>query len=201
MGGFLGIGGSSVKTDRSHQLAGYGDLQNVFNFALPTSQSLESSGAATTKEGLSTLGDANSFWKNILQGSRPQVMQAVAPAVNAAESQEDAARRQQVASGTSRTGGVNAGNQDAQFKTQGAIDTAIAALPGQAASEEGKIGAATASIGQGVVGEALNALGLGSNAAQNLTSDASGSRVTSNAINQQTQQQWGQLIGTLLLGA
>ena len=174
---------------------------NVFNYALPTSQSLESSGASTTQAGLSTLNDANAYWKNILQGSRPQLMQAAAPAINAAETQADAARREQVASGTSRVGGVNAGNQQAEFKTQGAIDNILAALPGQAAEQEGKVGAAEAGIGTSVVGEALNALGLGSNAASNLTSLSSNSRSTSNAINQQTQQQWGQLIGTLLLGA
>jgi hypothetical protein len=161
VGGFLGIGGSSAKTDRSKTLEGYGDLSNVFNFAMPLGKSLSAEGNQITTSALGGLNDVNQYWKNILQGSRTNVMQAAAPAINAAEDQGDAARREQVASGTSRTGGVNAANQTADTTRQSTIDNIIARLPGQAADESAKISGLKASIGSNVVQQALAALGLG----------------------------------------
>jgi hypothetical protein len=200
VGGFLGIGGSGQKTDRKQTLEGYGDLKNVFNFAMPLGNTLSQTGQQTTSSAVSGLNDVNQYWKGILSGSRPQVMQAVAPVVNAAADQGDAARREQVAAGTSRAGGANAANQEADTRRQSTVDNVIAALPGQAAEQSAKIDAVKASVGSGIVGQALQALGLGDTAAAQLTDSSIASRPTSNAINQQTQQQIGQLVGTLLLG-
>lgn len=137
-------GGSSAKTDRSTYLQGQGALNNVFNYALPT-------GEAATSQAV----DYNS---KILSGDRAAVTQAEAPEINAVTGQADQAKKQQAAMGTSRSGGVNAGNQQRQTQVQGAVTDLIDKARPQAAASQASIGA--------------NTLGLGSNAAQNSAADA-----------------------------
>lgn len=201
MGGFLGIGGDARKTDRGQQLKGYGELGNVFNFGMDTSKSLLPQGTQAQQSGLSDLEKAQQYWANILSGNRTATAAAAQPATQAATAQADAAKRQQAAMGTARTGGTAAANQTIDDSTRATIDNAIFATRPQAATETARIGTSKASIGSSIVTEALNALGLSGNSAANLTSIASGSRATSEAINQQVQQQWGEVIGAIMLGA
>lgn len=142
--GFMGLGGSSAKTDRSTYLQGQGALNNVFNYALPTGESATS--------------EAANYNSKILSGDRAAVTQAEAPEINAVTGQADQAKKQQAAMGTSRSGGVNAGNQQRQTQVQGAVTDLIDKARPQAAASQASIGA--------------NTLGLGTNAATSSTDEA-----------------------------
>jgi hypothetical protein len=212
MGGFLGLGGSSAKTDRKTQLAGFSDLNNIFNFGLNTSKSLLPSGTATTatglgdiKTGLSTLGNAGDYWKRLVSGDRTSMMQAVAPEANTARAESDAARRGAAAAGTARGGGTGAGGQTATTDLMSKVDNLLFGVRPQAAkeeaavgAEEGRLGGMESEIGLQQVQAALSAMGLSGNAAAALTSLAGSSRKTSYDINRQTQQDVVSAIGQLL---
>lgn len=180
MGGFLGIGGSSAKTDRTTTLAGYGDLSNIFSFAMPTATSLTAAGTAG-------LDAASGYWQKLLSGNRATALSAIAPETSAIEAGEDATRRQMATSGTARGGGVASTAATAHDKSMSEIDTAIMGARPQAAGEVAKIGSTEVSAG-------LNALGLGENAAADLTKDAISSRTDSYAINKDTQ---GNVVGAI----
>lgn len=184
MGGFLGIGGSGQKTDRKTTLQGYGDLENIFNYGI-------GEGKGTMAAGEDSLGDADAYYKKLLSGNRVAQLQAVAPTVNAANAEEDAQKKAIADSGTARGGGVNATTQQLDTTKSATIDSAITGtMPGAAKGEE-SVGATQAQI-------AANLLGLGENATVNRTSLAIQSRPTSNAINQQTQEQVGAAIAQAL---
>jgi hypothetical protein len=155
VGGFLNIGNSATKTDRSNELTGFGDLSSVFNFGMPTATS--------------ALGGANNYYQKLLTGNRATMEQAEAPEINAVQAGSDAQKRQLAASGTARGGGVAAANQTRGTTTEAAIDNALMqARPAAASAETG-------------IGE--NALGTSLGAGTNLTSIASNSRALSNALN------------------
>ena len=200
MGGFLGIGGSSAKTDRKQTLQGYGDLQNIFNFGMSSGKSQLTAGQGTLGTALTELQGPASYYQKLLSGNRPALLQAIQPAVNAATDQADAQKRQAAASGTARGGGTNATQQQQDTERMAAIDNALASAKGGAAEGEARVAGETASIGGTELNTALNLLGLGSNAASNLTSASIGSRPTSNAINQQTVSQVTSAIDALLGG-
>lgn len=184
MGGFLGLGHSGQKTDRATTLQGYGDLENVFNYGM-------SQGKGTMAAGEEALGGADAWYKKLLSGNRVAQLSAVAPTVNAANAQEDAQKQALATSGTARGGGVNATTQQLDTAKNSTIDNAINEVTPGAAKGETAIGATQAQI-------AANLLGLGENASVNRTSLAIQSRPTSNAINQQTQQQIGAAIAFAL---
>lgn len=184
MGGFLGIGGSSQKTDRKVTLQGYGDLENIFNYGM-------GQGKGTLAAGEESLGNADAYYKKLLSGNRVAQLQAVAPTVNAANAQEDAQKRALATSGTARGGGVNATTQQLDTAKNATIDNAITGTMPAAAEGEAGVGRTQAQI-------AANLLGLGENAAATRTSLAIQSRPDSNAINQQTQQQIGAAIAFAL---
>src|SRR5271163_1359224 len=155
MGGFLNIGNSATKTDRSNELQGFGDLSSVFNFGMPTAQS--------------ALGGANNYFQKLLTGNRATMEQAEAPEINAVNTGSDAAKRQLAASGTARGGGVAATNQQRDTATRATADNLLMqARPAAAGAEAG--------IGESALGTSLGA-------GTNLTSIASNSRATSNALN------------------
>jgi len=148
MGGFLGIGGSSAKTDRSGELAGWANLQKMSNWAIPAGQQALSSG-------MQSLGSAGQYFGNILSGNRAKVSQAVAPETAAARSQSDASARQLATSGTARGGGVGATNQQRDQQLRAHVDQAIfGARPAaaQGAMQVGQAQAATG-LGAGTLGE------------------------------------------------
>jgi len=154
MGGFLGIGGSSSKTNRGWQIEGAKDLHNVFNFALPTAE-------GGVKSGEGKLDDAGAYWEQLLHGNRTAVQQAVAPEANQVRAASDAQKRSQAAFGTARGGGTAGANQTRETDTQAKIDNAIFGVRPEAAKETAKIGGAELQA-------ALNALGLGVTAGTNL---------------------------------
>ena len=185
MGGILGIGGSASKTDRQHQLQGYGDLQNVFNYGIPAGQ-------AGQQQGQSDLGDASNFWQKILGGDRSAISAALSPEISSITSQNDQNRKQQAAMGTARGGGTNAQNQQQQQVEQGQITNLINGARPQAAQQVQGIGTTELSNSQ-------NLLGLGTGAASNLTGDATKSYETSADMNEKQGAGAGQL-ASLLLG-
>lgn len=187
MGGFLGIGNSSAKTDRSNVLTGFSDLKNVFNFAMPFGENEAATGQATTKEGLSDLGKSSDYWSKLLSGDRSTMQQAVAPETNAVLSQADAEKRQQGSMGTARGGGVAANNQQTEDASMAKIDNLLFGARPMAAGQEAAIGGKEADIGNSQLAEAMNALGLGERSANDLTGDAIASRKESFAINKSVQ--------------
>ena len=172
MGGFMGIGGSSQKTDRKNELTGFEWMKNVFNFAMPT-------GAAALKTAQSTLAAPTNYFSKLLSGNRTAVQSAVAPQANDLRAAADAQKKQAATMGTERGGGIAAFNAERDTTTSGQIEN-MAMRARQGAGEElSKIGAVE-------LNEATNLLGLGGNTAANFTNIALNSRATSQQINQQT---------------
>lgn len=166
----MGLGSSSAKTDRKQQLAGWGDLSKVFGFSFPT-------GTQAVSSGLSSLGNAQSYWNNLLSGNRTSMLQAAAPEVNAIQSGADASRRNLNASGTARGGGVASQNQQQQTNTQAQIDNALLGVRPQAAQGAASTGATTTGLG-------LDSISQGANAAGTISGQAGESRPNDYKINQ-----------------
>ena len=78
--------------------------------------------------GQNTLGQAGNAFSSLLSATVPgrtQIQQNAAPAINAAQSQADATRRAEAASGTGRTGGTAELNREAGATTNANIDSII----------------------------------------------------------------------------
>jgi hypothetical protein len=209
MGGFLGIGGSQSKTDRTVQLQSFGGLNNLFNWALPQAKSATSTGISALGTGMRTLGTAGSdigsaagFFKNLMSGNRNAVSAAVAPQANTAQTQADASRRQAAASGTARGGGTAGPAQqqkDAQLaqiqnlmfgaRTTGAEGTLAA---GKA---EAGVGSAQAGVGATEAGIGANLASTGETAITNMGDLATKAKVSAD----QQQQQMGSAIGNIAM--
>jgi hypothetical protein len=144
-------------------------LNNVFNFAMPTAQQ--------------SLGASSNYFNKLLTGSRATMEQAEAPEINAVQAGSDAQKRQLAANTTARGGGVAATNQQRDTSTQAAVDNLLMQARPQAADAEAGIGESALSTSMGT--------------GTNLTSLASNSRATSNALNpgQQYLAQIAQLMG------
>lgn len=171
MNGFMGIGGKNSK----QQNESIGNLNNLFSFGLDTGKAGVAKGNATTSAGLSGLGDANSYFKNLASGNRTTMMQAAAPEINAVENQSDAARRNAAADGTARGGGTASTNQTAKETTMAQIDNLLFGTRPAAAKEEaatsGKIAdVGTAQSGMGIYG--LQTAGGAASAAGNIATSA-----------------------------
>jgi hypothetical protein len=140
MGGFMGIGNASWKSDRNLELSGMNSLKNVFNFGMGAAQKGISAGSQA-------LGNVAGYANKILSGNRAAAAAATAPEMARVRSESDAAKRQLAASGTARGGGVAATNQQVEQRKQAAQDQAIfAARPGAAGLLE-KTGAAQTQAG------------------------------------------------------
>lgn len=229
MGGFLGIGGSSAKTDRGRSLWGWDKEQNFFNKVMGLADTLTDKSTATdeygrdilktgldyaktgfrgTQTGMDTLGGAKRYFQTIMSGSRPDMMAAIAPEVNAVNETADASRTGGATFGTQRGGGVNAAAQSAETQRMTDITNAIfGARPGAAGQvakiggEEADIGASQAGIGLGVgrlgteeqdlgikqLESGLRALGLSQSAIQHIIDSSIKSRKDSYAINKDTR--------------
>jgi hypothetical protein len=152
VGGFLGIGGASWKTDRANVLTSFADLKNVFNFALPAAK--QSVGA-----GQELLGSAGSYFKNLLTGNRSALLGAVAPETAAAQARSDASRRQLATSGTARGGGTAAASQTAKEKTMSDINNLLFGVRPGAAEGAAKVGGEEAALGTKLTGLGLESAG------------------------------------------
>jgi len=169
MSGFLGIGGSGAQHNRNINLAAAGNLNNVFNYAMPLGENLAGQGQATTAAGVGDINQSLGYWSKLLSGSRPAMQAAIAPETNAVLSGADASKRQQAAMGTARGGGTAGTNQQLDTTTRATIDNALFGVRPEAAKETGELGAKVAGIGQSELAESLNALGLGEDVEKTLS--------------------------------
>lgn len=201
MGGVLGLGSSSAKTDRATQLAAQQGGWNIFSQGLGFGTSTEGTGTADLTAAKSTLGGPEQYWNSLLTAGRTQTAQNAAPAINTALAGADAARKQEGAFGTSRVGGTAAANREAGSKTQGSIDDIVSntLMTGRTAGAQGleRVSGAQAAIGQTELSTALASLGLSADTIKSIMSNATDSRKTSFDINSATQEQWGELMGFL----
>lgn len=140
IGGFLGIGGSSAKTDRSTTLKGYGALENVFNFGIPAAKNLVSAGG-------DALSQAMGYYSSLLSGNRSALSAATAPEANATRAAADAAKRQLATSGTARGGGTAGVNQQVSSATEADINNAMFGARSEAAKSQGSLGLGTTNAG------------------------------------------------------
>lgn len=198
MGGFLGIGGSSAKTDRKTTLQGFGDLQNIFNFGMGQSSKLAGEGGTTIGKGVDALTTSLDYFKKLASGDRSVTAQAIAPETNAVQSQADAARRSAVATGTARGGGTASNAQTAQERTMAQIDNFLMGARPMANQEVEKIGGTLGGIGLGETNAALGFGDLAEKGASDLTKEAADSRKTSYEINQDTVKQVTQTISDVI---
>lgn len=176
MGGFLGIGGSAAKTDRGAELGARQGLWNVFNYALPTGQTGQTTGTQALNTAMGTAAPAASYWKSLLAPGRAQATANAAPAVNTALDQSDAVRRQAEAMGTGRTGGTAAAQREAGTTTTKNIDDIInqSLQTGRAAGAQGltDVARVQAGVGSTELQNALNLLGLGEKTVSDIGSEA-----------------------------
>ncbi|MGH7182113.1 MAG: hypothetical protein ACREJN_09065, partial [Nitrospiraceae bacterium] len=179
MGGFLGIGNSSAKTDRGNQLAGVSADWNVYNKGLDTAQKQLPTGMGNEAAGAMGLDTASNYWRGITQGNRTSLTSAAAPVANAALDTSDAAKREQATMGTGRGGGVNAANQQAQTQTQKNITDATQAAQGAGAQQLGAVSTQQANVGHQQLTEALQSLGLSADVAKEIIDSSRASRETS----------------------
>jgi hypothetical protein len=156
MGGFFGFGQSGGEK------ASTGNLNNIFNYALPTAET-------GNKSGTSNLGTAADYFSKLLTAGRTETTQSSAPAVNAALDTSDAARKEQAVSGTGRTGGTAELNREAGAKTTATIDDIINKnlMGGKAVGSEG-----LTKVGGEQLANAAQLLGIGSGGQQTLYSGA-----------------------------
>lgn len=184
MGGILGIGGSSEKTDRGNQLAATQGDWSIFNYGLPTAQQ-------QNKSGTSALGTAQDYFSKLLTAGRTDTAQSAAPAINAEIAGSDAERRKEASSGTGRTGGTAELNREQGAKTQSNIDSIINSTL-QTGKEVGAKG--LESIGSTDLSSAVANLGISSTAVNDILSNATGSRSTSHQFGEDAGSAIGQLI-------
>jgi hypothetical protein len=196
MGGFLGIGNSSAKTDRGNQLAGVNADWNVYNRSLPLSENQTAQGTATTQAGVGGLQAAQQYFKQIMAGG-PSAMHAAQPALSAVESQADAAKAQEAEMGTSRGGGTGAGNQQLEFNKIGKESDILAGQLPAAATGSMQAGTAEANVGQSQMKNALTALGLSEDVANEIINSSIQSRPISMKANAEVRQQWSNFLGGL----
>lgn len=203
MGGYLGIGHSSAKTDRGNQLAATQGDWNIFNYGLPAGQEGQKTGGTDLTNAKATLGQSTDYWSKLLTAGRTDTAQRSAPAVNQVLSNATATRNAEGTFGTDRTGGTVALNREAGEKSGSKIDDIInnTLNTGKEQGAEGLKNSAglQSSIGATELNNALQLLGLSSSSVNAILKNATDSRPISNAINLQTQEQWGQLIGGLLM--
>lgn len=170
-------------------MTGFGDLSNLFNFGLDTSKSLLGSGTKDVGTGTSALTTSLDYFKRLMSGDRAVTAQATAPESNAVLSQADAQRRNRVATGTARGGGVAGANQQQQDDTMAKIDNFLFGARPAAAQQVTNIGKDIAGIGLGETSAALGFGDLAEKSSSDLSSIAGEARVNDYKINQDTVKQ------------
>jgi len=166
--GFFGIGGKNS----GQQNQAVGNLNSLFNFGLNTSKSQTNAGSANQDA-------ASSYFAKLASGNRPAMLQAIAPETTAINQTGDAQRRQQVASGTARGGGVAGANQTADTDRMTQINTALFGVHPAAAKEQ-------ADIGGKQLAEGLGFAGVGGTATANAGNIATSARSQHGSEVQQT---------------
>jgi hypothetical protein len=197
MGGFMGIGNSSAKTDRGRTLGGWQAEWEQLAGGREAFGKLFPGAVQGGQAGTATVGAGADFWKDIL-GSRQEAAAAVAPETNQIAAQADAARQAQAQLGTSRGGGVAAANQQQQQQVMGAQNQALLNARPQAATGAVQAGQAQAQIAAQQLHAALTAMGMSNEVAKHIVDSSMQSRVVSDALNKQRVNQWTGVASRLL---
>jgi X-X-X-Leu-X-X-Gly heptad repeat protein len=197
---FANVGGNSAKRDRSDYLNSQTRMGNVFNQSFGFGQGLENRGEATTGQGLQDLGTSGNLFRRLTSGNRAATTEAMAPQINAVESQGDADRRQQAALGTARGGGAAGVNQDAKARRMAQIDNMLFGAQTGAAKELGDIGRTEVGTGLGETGQGIGAVAGAGGLASKAGEMATGSRELSDKLHQQSVQQLSNSFEDLLSG-
>jgi len=171
------MGGPS-KQETNQQQQSWTNLNQLFGQA---SDAAKAFGAA----GKGTLDQVTQYFKTLLGGNRQATAEAVAPAANAARAGADASKREQAMTGTARTGGTAAQNQQSEDQVRAQIDNLIAGAAPAAAG-------ALSTIGQADIAAMMQALGLGTEA-----TGTAGAQISSdiNSRRQASAAMWSSLIG------
>jgi hypothetical protein len=148
----MSIFSGASKGEKKQESDTFGNLNNLFS-------STYSSGVGLGEKGSDALDTAAGFQKRLVSGDRT----AIAPAANAAVGAADAAKREQAQMGTSRGGGVAGQNQEIESHTRELISSLLGEEQSGAAD---KLGA----LGEGELGQSMNALGIASGTESNLSS-------------------------------
>lgn len=197
MGGFMGIGNSSAKTDRGRALGGWQAEWEQLAKGRDTFGKLFPQAQTGFQTGTNTMGAGADFLKNIL-GSRTEAAAAMAPESNAVAQQADALRQAQAQLGTSRGGGVSGTNQQTNQAVQNQIANQMFAQRTAAAPAAVSAGSQQASVAAQQLAAALQAMGMSNELAQHIVQSSMQSRIQSNALNRQTQGDWTGLASRLL---
>ena len=182
---FQHLGGNAANRDRAEQLNAYGDMRNVFNWALPFGQSQAKTGQATTAAGVGNLADAGNYYRKLASGDRATALQAIAPQTNAAIAQNDAQKRELGQMGTARGGGAVGFNQQRDSDLMAKVDNMLFGARGAGAAGEAGVGQAESGVGLGQTGQGIQSAGLASGTAQALGRQALAGRQQSNEIHRQ----------------
>lgn len=171
------MGGPS-QSEKNQQQQSWTNLNQLFSTASDAAKGFGASGKGT-------LDQVTQYFKNLLGGNRTATMQAVAPAANAARAGADAQKKEQATTGTARTGGTAASNQQVEDQVRAAINNLISGAAPVAAG-------ALTGIGQQDIAAMMQALGLGTQATgeagYQITSDINSRRAASAAM-------WSALLG------
>lgn len=196
MGGFLGLGNSSAKTDRGNQLAGVNAEWNIYNRGLPLGDKQVDAGTTTEGIGVSGLDAVKQYWKDMMGGG-PAAMKAASPALSAINTQADAKRVETAEMGTSRGGGTNADAQQAETERMAQANDVISKVQPMAA--QGLESVSTAQVGAGgqQLKEAMAALGLSKETADEIVESSIKSRPISMKANAEVRQQWSDFLAAI----
>lgn len=130
------------------------------------------------KSGPATLDRTQKYFETLLGGDREALMKAVSPEVNAVRSGADAAKKEQAAKGTARTGGTAEVNQQIEDEVRKQIDALIGKAQQSAAGE-------LKGVGDSELNAMMSALGISTGTIQ---SDINSRREATSAM-------WAALIG------
>lgn len=201
MGGFLGLGHTSAKTDRGNQLAGINAEWNVYNRGLPAFEAGQAGAGTTRTAALGTLDQAKAYWQNLMNPTRTDIMQTASPAINAIQQRADAQQRELGEMGTNRGGGVNAASQQLQGQEMGDINNILGSTVtdqrAKAAQGLTQVGAIQGDVAGQQMREALQALGLSKEVADEIIDSSIRSRPISEQSNAAVRQQWSNVLGAL----
>ena|SRR2546430_7534256 len=197
MGGFLGLGHSSAKTDRGNQLAGINAEWNIYNRGMPLADTEATAGQQTTNKAITGIDEAKTYWQKLLSGDRTTVMGAASPAISAIQDEQSARRNQQAEMGTGRTGGATAENEQAQTNELAQINKIIAGVQPEAAKGATATATAEGNIGLTQMGQALRAMGLSQATADEIVESSIKSRPISMQANAEVRQMWSNFLGGL----
>lgn len=193
----MGVGGNGP--DKQKESASQNRLQDVFSKGLGVSDQLNTTGQRQQEQGQSALDSATNYWRSILGSGRTQAAQNAAPAVNTAISQSDAQRAQDAQFGSGRSGANVAAEREAGVNAQKNIDDILnenliggrqGAAQGLAASGSTDLAAGSSSLSQ-----ALQSLGLSSDAQAKILASAQADRA---GVRDAQTQIWGDVIKGLL---